>query len=69
TVIAVHHDLATAPDYFGHVLLLNGRAIAAGPMATSFTAEALARTYGARLTLLDRAVAAARAGSVAQGAS
>jgi manganese/zinc/iron transport system ATP- binding protein len=61
-VIAVHHDLATAPQYFGHVLLLNVRAIAAGPMATTFTPENLARTYGGRLSLLEQAVAAARAG-------
>ncbi|GIX11513.1 metal ABC transporter ATP-binding protein [Elioraea sp.] len=62
TVIAVHHDLATAPQYFDHVLLLNVRAIAAGPMATTFTPENLARTYGGRLSLLERAVAAAQAG-------
>jgi manganese/zinc/iron transport system ATP- binding protein len=61
-VIAVHHDLATAPQYFDHVLLLNVRAIAAGPMATTFTPENLARTYGGRLSLLERAVAAAQAG-------
>ena len=63
TVIAVHHDLATAPQYFEHVLLLNVRAIAAGPMASTFTAETLARTYGGRLSLLERAVAAAQAGT------
>jgi manganese/zinc/iron transport system ATP- binding protein len=63
TVIAVHHDLATAPQYFEHVLLLNVRAIAAGPMATTFTFENLARTYGGRLSLLERAVAAAQAGA------
>ena len=62
TVIAVHHDLATAPQYFRHVLLLNVRAIAAGPMEATFTAENLARTYGGRLSLLERAVAAAQGG-------
>jgi manganese/zinc/iron transport system ATP- binding protein len=62
TVVAVHHDLATAPQYFRHVLLLNVRAIAAGPMATTFTPENLARTYGGRLSLLEQAVAAARGG-------
>lgn len=51
TVIAVHHDLATAPGTFSEVLLLNGRVIAAGPMATTFTAEALAETYGAPIPL------------------
>ena len=62
TVIAVHHDLATAPQYFEHVLLLNVRAIASGPMASSFTPENLARAYGGRLSLLEQAVAAAQAG-------
>jgi manganese/zinc/iron transport system ATP- binding protein len=62
TVIAVHHDLATAPQYFEHVLLLNVRTIAAGPMATVFTPENLARTYGGRLSLLEQAVAAAKGG-------
>jgi len=63
TVIAVHHDLATAPQYFEHVLLLNQRAIAAGPMAATFTPENLARTYGGRLSLLEQAVAAAQGSS------
>ncbi|MFC4167873.1 metal ABC transporter ATP-binding protein [Teichococcus aestuarii] len=54
-VIAVHHDLATAPQYFQHVCLLNGGVVAAGPMETTFTAENLSRTYGGRLSLLDEA--------------
>ena len=33
TVIVVHHDLQTVPEYFDHVLLLNMRVIAAGPVA------------------------------------
>ena len=31
TVIVVHHDLQTVPEYFDHVLLLNLRAVAFGP--------------------------------------
>ena len=58
TVIAVHHDLQTVPEYFDHVLLLNGRVIAAGPMTEAFTPDNLRRTYGGRLTLLDDAAAA-----------
>jgi manganese/zinc/iron transport system ATP- binding protein len=49
SVIAVHHDLATARDYFDEALLLNRRVVAAGPMAQVFTPEALAETYGGRL--------------------
>jgi manganese/zinc/iron transport system ATP- binding protein len=48
TVVCVHHDLQTVPEYFDQVLLLNVRAIASGPMTEVFTAENLAKTYGAR---------------------
>ncbi|MCI0757043.1 metal ABC transporter ATP-binding protein [Teichococcus vastitatis] len=56
TVVAVHHDLATVAEYFNHVCLLNGEVVAAGPVATTFTPEHLARAYGGRLPLLDRQV-------------
>lgn len=49
TVIAVHHDLSSVADYFDHVLLINLRAVAQGPVATTFTHDALAQTYGGRL--------------------
>jgi manganese/zinc/iron transport system ATP- binding protein len=58
TVIAVHHDLQTVPEYFDHVLLLNGRVVAAGPVGAAFTPDNLRRTYGGRLTLLDDAATA-----------
>jgi manganese/zinc/iron transport system ATP- binding protein len=66
TVICVHHDLQTVPEYFDHVLLLNTRVIAAGPVSgpgAVFTPANLHKTYGGRLTLLERAAEAlARAG-------
>lgn len=49
TVICVHHDLATVADYFDRVLFVNVRAVAEGPVATTFTAENLQATYGGRL--------------------
>lgn len=49
TVICVHHDLATVKDYFDHVLMLNIRKIAEGPIDTTFTSENLQKTYGGRL--------------------
>ncbi len=58
TVICVHHDLQTVPEYFDHVLLLNTRVVAAGPVAEVFTAENLQKTYGGRLTLLEEAAQA-----------
>jgi manganese/zinc/iron transport system ATP- binding protein len=53
TVIVVHHDLSTVPDYFDHVVLLNTRIIAHGPVKSTFTQENLRRTYGGRLTILE----------------
>jgi manganese/zinc/iron transport system ATP- binding protein len=56
SVIAVHHDLSTVAEYFDHVFLVNVRAMAEGPVATTFTPAALAQTYGGRLaaTQLDQ---------------
>ncbi|MBM3822814.1 MAG: ABC transporter ATP-binding protein [Verrucomicrobia bacterium] len=58
TVVCVHHDLPTVPEYFDHVALLNMRVVAQGPVAEVFTAENLRKTYGARLTLLEEAAQA-----------
>ncbi len=55
TVLVVHHDLQTVAEYFDHVVLLNRRIVASGPVAEVFTDENLRKTYGGRLTLLDRA--------------
>lgn len=49
TVIAVHHDLETVATMFDHVLLLNGRKIAAGATKDVFNPDALAEAYGGRL--------------------
>ncbi len=58
TVITVHHDLQTVPEYFDEVVLLNMRIVAAGPVADVFTPENLHKTYGGRLTLLSEAAEA-----------
>ena len=55
TVVAVHHDLQTVPEYFSHVVLLNVRRIAAGPVAEVFTEENLRRTYGGRAAIFRSA--------------
>jgi manganese/zinc/iron transport system ATP- binding protein len=60
TVVAVHHDLQTVPDYFDWVVMLNMRLVGAGPVETTFTAKNLQTTYGGRLTLLDEAAEAVR---------
>lgn len=61
TCLVVHHDLATVPDYFDWVVLLNMRVVACGPTAEVFTRENLRKTYGGRLSLLDAAATAIRA--------
>lgn len=48
TVLACHHDLSTVADYFTHALVLNGRAVASGPLAEAFVPAALDAAYGAR---------------------
>jgi manganese/zinc/iron transport system ATP- binding protein len=60
TIIVVHHDLHTVPEYFDFLILLNVRAVAWGPMQSTFTTENLRKTYGGRLTLLDEVTEAIR---------
>lgn len=52
TVLVVHHDLQTVPEYFDQVLLLNVRAIASGPVGEVFTEENLRLTFGGRVGVL-----------------
>ncbi|MCS7056204.1 MAG: metal ABC transporter ATP-binding protein [Thermoflexales bacterium] len=49
TVVCVHHDLDSAPEYFDWVALLNVRLVASGPLDATFTADNLHRTYGGAL--------------------
>jgi manganese/zinc/iron transport system ATP- binding protein len=53
TVIAVHHDLQTVPEYFDWVTLLNVRRIASGPVSEVFTDENLRATYGGRVAFIS----------------
>jgi len=54
TVVAVHHDLESAPTYFDRVALLNVRMIATGDFETAFTQENLVKTYGGRIAVLAK---------------
>jgi manganese/zinc/iron transport system ATP- binding protein len=54
TVLVVHHDLQTVPEYFDWVTLLNVRRIASGPVAEVFTEENLRRAYGGRISFLGQ---------------
>jgi manganese/zinc/iron transport system ATP- binding protein len=60
TILVVHHDLHTVPQYFNYLVLINVRAVAWGPMHETFTPENLKRTYGGRLTVLDEVTEAMR---------
>ena len=62
TVLCVHHDLSTVPEYFDHVLLLNVQAIASGPVNEIFTGDRLQQTYSGRLATqqLERIAAGIR---------
>ncbi|MEA2524442.1 MAG: manganese/zinc/iron transport system binding protein [Thermomicrobiales bacterium] len=57
TVIAVHHDLQTVPEYFDWVTLLNVRLIASGPVDEVFTEQNLRLAYGGRVAFLSRGLA------------
>ncbi len=53
SVVAVHHDLATASRYFDHLLLLNRRVVACGPTEDVFKPALLQQAYGGRLVTLE----------------
>lgn len=65
TVIAVHHDLETVPEYFDHVFLLNVRAIAEGPVDLIFNAETLRAAYGGKLATASAIIEARETASLA----
>jgi manganese/zinc/iron transport system ATP- binding protein len=54
TVLVVHHDLQTVPEYFDWVTLLNVRRVASGPVEEVFTEENLRQTYGGRIAFVTR---------------
>ena len=46
TIVMVHHDLRTIPDYCSHVALLNQTVLAQGSVAETFTDAAVTETFG-----------------------
>jgi manganese/zinc/iron transport system ATP- binding protein len=55
TVVVVHHDLQTVPEYFDWVTMLNVRRITSGPVKEVFTEENLRQTYGGKVAFLSAA--------------
>ena len=49
TVVMVHHDLSNVENYFDHIIMINKRLIAQGPVAQALTAQNLTATFGANL--------------------
>nr|WP_303851248.1 metal ABC transporter ATP-binding protein [Seleniivibrio woodruffii] len=49
TLVVVHHDLATASEYFDKLLLVKQRLYAAGPPSLVFRQELLSEVYEGRL--------------------
>lgn len=56
TILVVHHDLGKVTDYFDYIVLINQRLIGFGPTEEVFTSEMLNKTYGGRLTILQKSV-------------
>lgn len=46
TLVVVHHDLQTVPEYFDWVTFLNVKKVATGPVKEVFNDENLTKTYG-----------------------
>ena len=54
TLLVVHHDLGKAQEYFDKLVLINQTLVAYGNADEVFTPEIIDRTYGGRLTILQR---------------
>lgn len=50
TLLVVHHDLLTVPEYFDHVTLLNRRVVACGPVHEAFTEDLIDAAYGGQMS-------------------
>jgi manganese/zinc/iron transport system ATP- binding protein len=51
SVIAIHHDIETVRAHFDRAVLLNGRVIAEGPVASVLDSATVARAYAPRLAV------------------
>lgn len=53
-VVVVNHDLGKVQDYFQYLIMINQRLIAYGPTREVFKPDLLSKTYGGRLTILQK---------------
>lgn len=54
TIMVIHHDLSTVPEYFNKTVLINQRLIGVGDTDQIFTTENIARAYTGQLPILHR---------------
>lgn len=54
TIVVVHHDLQTIPEYFDNVILINQNIIANGEVSSVFTEENIKETYKQRMSYLKQ---------------
>jgi len=54
TILIVHHDLGKVKEYFDKIILINQTLIAYGNTNDVFTPELIQKTYGGRLTILQK---------------
>jgi manganese/iron transport system ATP-binding protein/manganese/zinc/iron transport system ATP- binding protein len=57
TLVVVHHDLATAAEYFDYLLLLKQRLFAFGPPASVLQPELLSEVYEGKLNVFSELAA------------
>lgn len=55
TIMIVHHDLGKIKDYFDKLILINQTLIAYGNTSEVFNSDLIQKTYGGRLTILQKA--------------
>jgi manganese/zinc/iron transport system ATP- binding protein len=55
TILVIHHDLGKVLEYFDKLIMVNQTLIAYGDAKEVFTPEIINRTYGGKLTILQRA--------------
>lgn len=54
TLLVIHHDLSTVPEYFDQIIFINQRLVAYGDTGTVFTQENITKTYSGQLPILHR---------------
>lgn len=54
TILVVHHDLVSAPDYFDWLILLNTRMVGCGPMSEMYQESKISEAFGGKPTILSK---------------